>query len=232
MIREFLKSMFTRDPYAGVLKATTDAYIPPRPLSVPVDMTDGERADLSVMHRQWMDDNKATAHSLDADASRHRPPAYCVEWQPEGQPPQHRISLISYAHAIQQGIDAPLMIRVRGQQVAINPMRADERAALSDTHRAFLDAQKAVCMMNRDRTRYIVKWRVGDDWMFYWSKASYADAIQRAIDAQPKQYDPRTPQLLALAHRVARLNVAAGEIGPGMLRQLVDEAVDALAGEQ
>lgn len=32
------------------------------------------------------------------------------------------------------------------------------------------------------------------------------------------------PDLLALAYRVGRLNAAAGEIGPGMLTQLVDDA--------
>lgn len=32
------------------------------------------------------------------------------------------------------------------------------------------------------------------------------------------------PELLALAYRVARLNAAAGEIGPGMLTPLAEEA--------
>ena len=32
------------------------------------------------------------------------------------------------------------------------------------------------------------------------------------------------PDLLALAYRVGRLNEAAGEIGPGMLTQLAEEA--------
>lgn len=231
---KFLKSLLFSDPYS-------DAYIPPRPLSVPADMTDSERADLSVIHRQWLDDNKATARSLDVGArdtlpGHYRPPAYCVEWTPEGQQPQHRISMNSFAHAIQQGIDSPVVITVRGREVTITPMTAAERAALSDVHRAFLDARKAVCMMNTARTHYTVKWRASkpadsenpwNDWIVFWSEESYADAIQRAIDAQPKQYDPRTPQLLALAHRVARLNSP-----DPVARQLVDEAVNALAGDK
>lgn len=41
--------------------------------------------------------------------------------------------------------------------------------------------------------------------------------------------DNRTEQLEALAEKVARLNPDAGEIGEGMLRQLIEEAQEVLA---
>lgn len=51
----------------------------------------------------------------------------------------------------------------------------------------------------------------------------------KCIDNAPESYMDEIEALRKLAQRVAQLNAAAGEIGPGMLASLVDDARAALS---